>query len=184
MDGFFQYFSPLGRMTGKMRGGALVGLWFDGQKHFDETGMAQTGGELPAGEKQPAPAAIKEWLDCYFTGSNPGETPPIAFEGGSPFRQLVWGLLCRIPYGKLITYVGISREIERVTGHPASARAVGGAVGRNPISVIVPCHRVIGSDGSMTGYAGGLTKKILLLRSEGINPAFLAADPARYRFDF
>ena len=180
----YHYHSPLGGMTLTGDGNAVTGVWFDGQKYFGEAGAANRLAERLSDEGVPLPEMVTAWLDCYFKGMNPGEMPEVAFPEVSPFRQRVWALLHRIPYGKLVTYGDISREIERETGHRISAQAVGGAVGHNPISVIVPCHRVIGSDGSLTGYAGGLTKKMALLRLEGITPALLAAEPERFRFEF
>ena len=110
----------------------------------------------------------KKWLDSYFSGHNPDFTPPICLKGTS-FQEDVWEILKRIPYGKVISYGAIARQIAEKRGlKRMSAQAVGGAVGRNPIAIIVPCHRVIGSDGSLTGYAGGLDKKTKLLRIEGV----------------
>ena len=180
----YHYHSPLGGMTLTGDGNAVTGVWFDGQKYFGEAGAANRLAERLSDEGVPLPEMITAWLDRYFKGMNPGEIPKVVFPEVSPFRQRVWALLHRIPYGKLVTYGDISREIERETGRLVSAQAVGGAVGHNPISVIVPCHRVIGSDGSLTGYAGGLTKKMALLRLEGITPALLAAEPERFRFEF
>ena len=180
----YHYHSPLGGMTLTGDGNTVTGAWFDGQKYFGEAGAANRLAERLSDEGVPLPEAVAAWLDCYFKGINPGEMPEVAFPEVSPFRRQVWALLCRIPYGKLVTYGDISREIERETGHRVSAQAVGGAVGHNPISVIVPCHRVIGSDGSLTGYAGGLVRKVELLRLEGVTPALLAAEPERFRFEF
>ena len=180
----YHYLSPLGGMTLTGEGNALSGVWFDGQKYFGEAGAANCFTKRFSDEEEPLPEAVAAWLNRYFKGMNPGEIPKVVFPEVSPFRRQVWALLRRIPYGKLVTYGDISREIERKTGRRVSAQAVGGAVGHNPISVIVPCHRVIGSDGSLTGYAGGLTKKMALLRLEGITPALLAAEPERFRFEF
>ena len=111
----------------------------------------------------------QRWLDCYFSGKNPGFTPPLRPEG-SPFRQAVWKILLQIPYGETITYKDIAEEIARQQGKQTmSAQAIGGAVGHNPISIIIPCHRVVGSDGSLTGYAGGIPKKVGLLTLEQAN---------------
>jgi methylated-DNA-[protein]-cysteine S-methyltransferase len=107
----------------------------------------------------------EKWLDVYFSGREPDFTPPLRMEG-TPFRLRVWELLREIPYGSLISYGAIAEKL-RAAGIKASPRAVGGAVGANPVSIIVPCHRVIGSDGSLTGYAGGLETKKALLRLEG-----------------
>ena len=108
------------------------------------------------------------WLDIYFSGQNPGFTPPLHLLG-TPFQTEVWRLLLDIPFGKTTTYGALAKEIARRRGvRRMSAQAIGGAVGRNPVALIVPCHRVIGADGSLTGYAGGLDKKASLLSLEGI----------------
>lgn len=113
--------------------------------------------------------AVKTWLDIYFSGKEPDFTPPLHLTG-SPFRLSVWKLLQQIPYGKTMTYGELARRIAGQRGLPhMSAQAVGGAVGHNPISIIVPCHRVVGSDGSLTGYAGGVDKKQRLLALEGVD---------------
>ncbi len=110
------------------------------------------------------------WLDLYFSGKDPGFAPPLHLLG-TPFQREVWRLLLDIPYGRTTTYGALAREIARRRGvRRMAAQAVGGAVGRNPVALIVPCHRVIGSDGSLTGYAGGLDKKVRLLALEGISP--------------
>ena len=107
------------------------------------------------------------WLDCYFSGREPDFTPPLHLKG-TPFRMAVWKLLLDIPYGTTMTYSAIAQALARQSGRSRmSAQAVGGAVGHNPVSIIVPCHRVVGTQGSLTGYAGGMEKKISLLRLEG-----------------
>ena len=148
-------------MTMAAEDGALVGLWFDGQKYFASTIDGETEeAELPVFED------TKRWLDIYYAGRCPDFVPKIELKG-STFRKRVWDSLIRIPYGKVITYNDIAKEIAAERGLKSmSAQAVGGAVGHNPISVIVPCHRVVGSDGSLTGYAGGVEKKETLLRLE------------------
>jgi len=155
------YESPIGGITIASDGKALTGLWFDEQKYFADS--------LPEEhEKKSLPIfkQTKEWLDRYFKGENPGETPAIRLIG-TPFRLAVWKILRKIPYGKTITYNDIAKAIAKQKGiSKMSAQAVGGAVGHNPISIIVPCHRVIGSNGSLTGYAGGISKKIGLLNFE------------------
>ena len=143
-------------------GERLTGLWFDGQKYYPEAG-------LPACEAQALPLfdQTRAWLDRYFAGENPGPVPPLRLEG-SPFRLAVWRLLQQIPRGEVVTYKAIARQLERERGGGrVSAQAVGGAVGHNPISIIIPCHRVVGMDGSLTGYAGGIKNKIKLLELEG-----------------
>lgn len=155
------YASPLGRMTLVSDGTALVGLYFDGQKYaaqgLDATRMQKN---LPVFEE------ARRWLDVYFSGRKPDFTPPTA-PAGTAFQQSVWEILRTIPYGQTVTYGVIARRIEQNTGRRISAQAVGGAVGRNPISILIPCHRVVGTNGSLTGYAGGLDKKAYLLRWEG-----------------
>lgn len=140
----------------------LTGLWFDGQKYFAR--------ELPAErteKEMPILTETKRWLDIYFTGTEPDFMPPL-HPIGSTFRQEVWKLLLQIPYGKTVTYGELARQLAEKRGLPRmSAQAVGGAVGHNQISVLIPCHRVVGANGSLTGYAGGIQKKVKLLELEG-----------------
>lgn len=161
MDYIWHYDSPLGGMTMGSDGESLTGLWFDGQKFFRDT-LCET-----AAKKQlPVFEDTCRWLDIYFSGRNPGFMPSLKLSG-TPFRMSVWRILLSIPYGHTLTYGDIARQIAAERGvHTMSAQAVGGAVGHNPISIIVPCHRVIGTDGSLTGYAGGMDRKIWLLRHE------------------
>ena len=155
------YTSPLGGMTLVSDGTALVGLYFDGQKYAAEgLDATRTQKNLPIFEE------ARRWLDVYFSGRKPDFTPPTA-PAGTAFQQSVWEILRTIPYGQTVTYGAIARRIEQNTGCRMSAQAVGGAVGRNPISILIPCHRVIGADGSLTGYAGGIDKKERLLQWEG-----------------
>lgn len=153
--------SPLGRILLAGTEDALTGLWFEGQAHF----AANLPADAEAAE-QPVFAAARAWLDAYFAGRDPKEPPRLA-PAGTPFRQAVWRILRTIPRGATISYGQIARRLTAETGRPASARAVGGAVGHNPVSLMIPCHRVTGSDGSLTGYAGGLDRKLFLLRLEG-----------------
>ncbi len=139
----------------------LTGLWFEGQKYFANT--------LPNDHIQQETEILteaKRWLDVYFSGEEPNFTPPL-HPNGSIFRKAVWQILLEIPYGQTITYGEIARRIAvmKNTSH-MSAQAVGGAVGHNEISIIIPCHRVVGTNGSLTGYAGGIDKKISLLKLE------------------
>ncbi len=165
------YRSPLGAMTMVSDGVCLTGLWFDGQKYFP--------GELLLGCREAALPLFEqtcEWLDRYFSGGEPGRVPPLRLEG-SPFRQTVWRLLQEIPRGAVVTYGAIARQLSAGRGGiPVSAQAVGGAVGHNPVSIVVPCHRVVGSDGNLTGYAGGLDRKVALLRLERVRCHDLCCD--------
>lgn len=158
------YLSPLGPMTMAGDGCCLTGLWFDGQKYFPDL-MADTyeWRNLPLFDD------VRLWLADYFRGCRPCNTPPLQL-AGSPFRQQVWKLLQEIPYGQTVTYRDIARQLARLqnSDRAVAAQAVGGAVGHNPVSIIVPCHRVVGRDGSLTGYAGGLDRKAALLLLEGI----------------
>ena len=161
MDCIQYYDSPLGRIMMAGNGEALTGLWFAGQKYFAETlATGYTEKEIPV------LSDAKRWLDLYFGGMIPDFTPPMAMRG-SAFRRAVWEILLTIPYGRTVTYGWIAERIAGRTGTArVSARAVGGAVSHNPVSMIIPCHRVVGADGSMTGYAGGTDRKICLLRME------------------
>ena len=152
------YTSPLGGITLASDGMALTGLYFDGERDFPD---------LSAAHKKDLPVfgEVMRWLDLYFAGKEPDFMPPLA-PVGTTFQQAVWEILKTIPYGGTTTYGAIAKRLEKSTGKRMSAQAVGGAVGRNPISILIPCHRVIGADGSLTGYAGGLDKKEYLLGLE------------------
>lgn len=165
MDYVSHYDSPLGGITLAGDGQALTGLWFDGQKYFAAA--------LP-GEREerdlPLFQAAARWLDRYFQGEDPGPPPPLAFPSATPFRRAVWELLGKIPYGQTVTYGALGARLAAARGLASlSAQAVGGAVGHNPISLMVPCHRVVGAGGSLTGYAGGVEKKRALLALEGVD---------------
>ena len=154
------YDSPLGGVTLAGDGDALVGLWFDGQKHFG-AGL----GEEREERSLPVFGEAVRWLDLYFGGKTPDFTPKLALRS-TPFRMDVWDLLLTVPYGRTVTYGELARRLGGT-----SARAMGGAVSRNPVSLIVPCHRVVGSGGILTGYAGGLDRKrYLLLLEQGEIP--------------
>ena len=163
------YRSPLGPITLASDGQRLTGLWFDGQMYFASTLTGERRpGSLPLFER------TKAWLDAYFAGDTPGPLPPLA-PAGTPFRQAVWALLLKIPRGQVATYGQLARALAERQGRATlSAQAVGGAVAHNPISILIPCHRVVGSDGSLTGYAGGLDKKLALLTLEGVDLEALA----------
>lgn len=159
---FLQHYnSPLGGILLAADEIGLTGLWFDGQKYFAR--------DLPAEhveQNTPVLSEAKRWLDIYFTGREPDFTPPL-HPIGSVFRQSVWEILLQIPYGQTTTYGEIARQLAAKLGLPRmSAQAVGGAVGHNEVSIIIPCHRVVGTSGSLTGYAGGIDKKVKLLELE------------------
>lgn len=164
MEYLYHTKSPLGDITMASDGVALTGLWIDGQK-YDRATLS----ELADGEKIPVFQQAEEWLNIYFCGKEPDFMPQLAPKG-TEFRQEVWKILQEIPYGTTITYGEIAAEIAKKHGKKRmSAQAVGGAVGHNPISILIPCHRVVGSDGSLTGYAGGIDKKIELLKLEKLD---------------
>ena len=162
MDYLQEYRSPLGTITLASDGKALTGLWFEGQRYYGATLAAgSVYGDVPVFRE------AARWLDRYFAGSAPDFTPPLHLRG-SPFRQAVWEILLTIPRGSVTTYGEIAAHIAAQRGlEHMSAQAVGGAVGHNPVSIIVPCHRVVGADGSLTGYAGGIERKAWLLALEG-----------------
>lgn len=153
------YNSPLGEITLCSDGTNLVGVWFNGQKYF-----AATVKETHTNDTLALFTDVKNWLDRYFAGKKPEISELPLAPAGNEFRQAVWKILCEIPYGQTTTYGEIAKQL----GKPKSAQAVGGAVGHNPISIIIPCHRVVGKNGSLTGYAGGIDKKIKLLKHETI----------------
>lgn len=156
------YDSLIGMMSIAADEEGIVGIWFKGQKYEQSTLDEQY-------KKQDTPIIdqAKKWLDQYFEGKNPDFTPPLHLIGTS-FQITIWQELMKIPYGKTTTYKDIAQIVAKQAGLTAmSAQAVGGAVGHNPISIIVPCHRVLGSNGSLTGYAGGLDRKRYLLELEG-----------------
>lgn len=160
----FHLDSPPGGVTLASDGESLTGLWFDGQKHFG-AGLSGDARE----QRLPVFAETERWLKLYFTGTEPDFTPPLRLIG-TAFQREVWELLRQIPYGETVSYGALAARIAERRGLARfSAQAVGGAVGRNPISILVPCHRVLGADGSLTGYAGGLEKKAALLGLEGVS---------------
>lgn len=157
------YSSPLGIITLACDGSSLVGLWIEGQKYHgtafedDKDCKCKTIFD-----------AAKKWLDRYFAGEKPSISELPLAPAGSEFRQEVWNILCEIPYGEVTTYGEIAKKMAaKMNRKRMSSQAVGGAVGHNPISVIIPCHRVVGSNGSLTGYAGGIHIKVKLLELEG-----------------
>lgn len=158
------YDSPLGGILLAADDVGLTGLWFDGEPYFAE-------GLDPehTAQKTPILQQAERWLEVYFSGREPGFTPPL-HPMGSSFRQAVWELLLQIPYGQTTTYGALAKQLAEKQGRPRmSAQAVGGAVGHNRIAILIPCHRVVGTNGSLTGYAGGIDKKEKLLRMEHVN---------------
>ena len=161
MDYIHHYDSPLGGITLASDGDAIVGLWFDGQKYFaDSLNERYKEKNLPVFEETVC------WLNTYFSGKAPDFTPKLNMRT-TAFRKSVWDVMLTIPYGQTMTYGQIAEIIAAQSGLARmSAQAVGGAVGHNSISLIIPCHRVVGTNGSLTGYAGGIDKKVQLLRME------------------
>lgn len=164
------YQSSIGKLLLVSKNNKLIGLWIEGQKYY----LGDLKEELQENNEEEILVKTKEWLDRYFKGEKPKiselELEPI----GSEFRKNVWKLLCKIPYGQVTTYKNIAENMAKIINKKQmSAQAVGGAVGHNPISIIIPCHRVVGTDGSLTGYAGGIEKKIKLLELENANTKYL-----------
>ena len=156
-----EYASPLGPITLACDEDAIIGSWFNGQRYFGNILPEQT-----EQKEQPLFADAKRWLDVYFSGRAPDFLPPLRYNS-TPFRKTVCEIMLTIPYGRTMTYGEIAAEIARQQGlEKMSAQAVGGAVGHNEISIIIPCHRVVGTSGSLTGYAGGIDKKVRLLELE------------------
>ena len=163
MEYIYRYNSPLGGITLASDGNSLIGLWFDQQKYFANNLKK----ELQEKELPIFKETIK-WLDIYFSGKSPDFTPQLLVKT-TEFRKSVWEILLKIPYGQTMTYGDIAKIIANNKGiKKMSALAIGGAVGHNPISLIIPCHRVIGSNGNLTGYAGGIDKKRQLLILENV----------------
>lgn len=157
------YASPLGEILLASDGEAVTGLWFVGAKYFAR-------GLSPAARERDLPVfrEARSWLDRYFAGHEPLGAPLLR-PVGSGFQQTVWQLLLQIPYGATTTYGDLARRLGEQRNRAVSAQAVGGAVGKNPISLLIPCHRVVGAGGSLTGYAGGVGKKLALLRLERVD---------------
>ena len=157
-----KYRSPLGDLLLAADEEGLTGLWFVGQKYYANGLPVES-----IWQETKILTETRRWLDTYFSGEEPKFTPPL-HPVGTAFRQAVWKILLQIPYGQTVTYGEIAQQLAAEQGiSTMSAQAVGGAVGHNKMSIIIPCHRVIGADGSLTGYAGGIDKKIALLKLEG-----------------
>lgn len=163
------YPSPVGLLTLASDGTNLCGLWLEGQKYFGGSILKSASSETLRKEL-PVFSRTSDWLDRYFSGKKPLPSElPLAPAGGE-FRKLVWELLCEIPYGEVTTYGALAKKAAAKLGRSSMpSQAIGGAVGHNPISIIIPCHRVVGSNGSLTGYAGGLDVKRALLKLEGLD---------------
>lgn len=160
--------SPIGNMTLASDGEALIGLWNENQKYHGNSIYEKE--EFIYKDDLEIFSATKNWLKDYFDGNRPDISKLNLKPNGTEFRHIVWSILCDIPYGEVVTYNEIARRTASIMGRETmSSQAIGGAVGHNPISVIIPCHRVVGSSGSLTGYAGGLKSKIFLLELEGVN---------------
>lgn len=160
------YKSPIGNLLIAEKDNKLIGLWIENQKYY----LSNLKEEMIEKEDVEVLTKTKSWLDRYFKGEKPNISELDINLIGSEFRKSVWEILKTIPYGEVITYNDIAKKIAKQKGiSKMSAQAIGGAVGHNPISIIVPCHRVVGSNGSLTGYAGGIEKKIQLLKLEGID---------------
>lgn len=165
-----QYHSPVGKITFAGNENGLIGLWIEGQKYF----LGKIKEPMQEKEDLEIFSKTRNWLDRYFHGERPLISEIRLKPEGSVFQIEVWKLLCEIPYGEVTTYGDIAKKVAKKLGKETmSAQAVGGAVGHNPIAIIIPCHRVVGSNGSLTGYAGGIDNKIKLLRHEGIEDLFL-----------
>lgn len=157
------YLSPLGDLLLAADEIGLIGVWFAGQKYYASS-LEKEYVEIEI----PLFNQVKHWLDLYFSGKNPSFTLPLHMIG-TPFQKEVWNMLCTVPYGKTITYGELAKQIAQKKGlSHMSAQAIGRAVGKNPISIVVPCHRVVGAKGTLTGYAAGIEKKEELLKLEGI----------------
>jgi methylated-DNA-[protein]-cysteine S-methyltransferase len=157
------YDSPLGRLFLVSDETHLIGLWFEGQKYF----VSSLTDEIINKPNLPIFSTTQSWLDDYFSGKKPSISDLSLAPAGSEFRTEVWNILCSIPYGQTITYGKIAKMMAQRMKKPGmSSQAIGGAVGHNPISIIIPCHRVVGAKGKLTGYAGGIEKKIKLLELE------------------
>ena len=160
------YYSLVGKILIASKNNRLIGLWIEGQKYFPKNLKEKVQNK----DSEEILVKTKKWLEKYFNKEKPEITELELEPIGGEFRKRVWKILCEIPYGKVITYGEIARRVARETNKKSmSAQAIGGAVGHNPISIIIPCHRVVGSNGNLTGYAGGIDKKIKLLELEGVN---------------
>lgn len=158
--------SPIGKITLTAENEKLTGLWLEGQNYFEST----INEEMMKDDNLKIFKEVRNWLDKYFTKKKPDISELALSPSGSEFRKSVWLVLCKVPYGEVTTYGKVAREVAKERGMAKmSAQAIGGALAHNPISIIIPCHRVVGSDGSLIGYAGGIDRKIKLLEYEGVD---------------
>lgn len=164
--------SPSGNITLASNGEHLTGLWLEGQKYFGGTKAVNSEAVKAMQVKKDLPLFLQtqQWLEAYFNGDQPATSALPLRPKGTPFQEAVWRILTEIPYGEVTTYGGIAKKMALLTQKTTmSAQAIGGAVGRNPISIIIPCHRVVASNGSLTGYSGGIQVKVQLLNLEGVD---------------
>lgn len=169
MIDIMKYSSPIGNILLASKNQQLIGLWLEGQKYY----LSNIKEEMKENENVKVLQQTKLWLDRYFRGDKPDLNELDVNPSGSAFRKKVWKILCDIPYGEVVTYQDIASKLE-TNGKRMSAQAVGGAVSHNPISIIIPCHRVVGTNGSLTGYAGGIEKKLYLLEHEKVDMTHLS----------
>jgi methylated-DNA-[protein]-cysteine S-methyltransferase len=160
---FSEYSSPLGKLTLVANGRGLAGVYFEHHAHFQGTAQMQRNDHHPVFD-------LVEQLTAYFAGQRKSFSVPLDLSAGTAFQQQVWRLLAEIPYGETVSYGALAEKLE----NPRAVRAVGAANGRNPFSILLPCHRVIASDGRLTGYAGGLKNKAFLLKFEASNQQLIA----------
>lgn len=169
MEFIDKYESPLGRITIACDDNVITGLWFDGQKYAEDILNVLPEEAMQREQEYSLIREAKRWLDIYFSGQEPDFLPPLRYDT-TPFRKLVCDIMLTIPYGKTITYGEIAAKVADHQGiKKMSAQAVGGAVGHNPISLMIPCHRVVGANGNLTGYGGGMDRKIKLLELEKVD---------------
>ncbi|MDR1913521.1 MAG: methylated-DNA--[protein]-cysteine S-methyltransferase [Clostridiales bacterium] len=167
---YSNYLSPLCTITLASDGNSIAAAWMEGQKYYGGT----VSEALTEKNDLPVFTAAKNWLDRYFNGQKPSVNELPLAPYGNDFRREVWRALCEIPYGEVTVYGNIAKKIAvKMNKSRMSAQAIGGAVGHNPISIIIPCHRVVGANGSLTGYAGGIDKKVKLLEYEGVDMTHL-----------
>lgn len=164
MQVYSEYASPIGDLTIASNGEAVVGLWFAKHRYMDEA----LSKDAKRADDDPVLKQLANWLDAYFANKRPAIDELPLEPAGTDFRQDVWQALRQIPYGETVTYGELAEELRRTRGN-ASPRSVGGAVGHNPVSIVVPCHRVVGADGSLTGFGGGIDAKVALLTHEGVD---------------